>query len=84
MCTAVRVGSATGRTTRMGGVDGESGGRLEVRMGERRQTLGFFQWQRRMLNSGGFSEGWQKKAQLTLGRGNLWSSSVVASQQYMI
>lgn len=39
----------------MGGADGESGGRLEVRMGERRQTLGFFQWRRETLNSGGFS-----------------------------
>lgn len=64
----------------MGGADGESGGRLEVRTGERRQTLGFFQWRRGMLNGGGFTEGWQKKAQLTPGRGNLWSSSVVVSQ----
>lgn len=45
-----------GTTERTGVVDGESGGRLEVRSGERRQTLGFFQWQREMLNSGGFSE----------------------------
>lgn len=76
-CTAVRVGSAmeTGWTSRTGGADRESGGRLEVRMVERRQTLGFFQWQREMLKSGGFTEG------QALGRGNIWSSSVVVSQR---
>lgn len=41
---------ATGWTARTGGVDGESGGRLEVRTGERRQTLGFFQLERERLN----------------------------------
>lgn len=47
----------TGQTARTGGADGESGGRLEVRTGEGRQTLGFFQWRRETLNSGRFSEG---------------------------
>lgn len=42
------MGSAkgTGWMARTGGADGESGGRLEVRTGERRQTLGFFRRQR--------------------------------------
>lgn len=55
--------TGTGWTARTGGVDGESGGRLEVRMGERRQTLGFFQWQREMLNCGLFNEDWYKKGE---------------------
>ena len=51
-------------TVRMGGADGESGGRLEVRTGERRQTLGFFQLQREKLNNQSLSGGLRKKAQL--------------------
>lgn len=84
VCRWVQTGWTTGWMARTGGADGQSGGRLEVRMGERRQTLGFFQLQRKRLNSGGISEGWQKKAQLgfcgwTPDRGNLWSSSVTVS-----
>lgn len=46
-----------GWTAGTGVADGQNEGRFEVRMGERRQTLGFFRWQLEVLNSGGFSEG---------------------------
>lgn len=43
MRKAVQPRMGTKRVARSGGADGESGGRLEVRMGEKRQTLAFFQ-----------------------------------------
>lgn len=43
-CRLAQAGLEMGRMVqlRMGDVEGESGGRLEVRLGERRQTLEFF------------------------------------------
>lgn len=53
-CRSVRAGSAK-RTATTDGEDWESGERLEVVMGERRQTLGLFRWWLQTLNSGDFN-----------------------------